>query len=242
MEQGKSENLASMGARVARVARLSDHPDRRWCILSTSGGKTLPLARSLAADGIEAWAPVRTIRRPGPGQRRALHLGLRRRLIEVDLAILPGFVFVWGEHLDDLARMTIDPAHQLPGFTVLQSSGHAALIGDAKLAGLREEELAAAVAVQEMRDAETREQGRRVKAEQMRTERARRVALRRERRDFAEGDEVGVINMPSMTGMIGTVESSTGTRAKIHFGGTLTIEVEAWQVIPSALLDLNATA
>jgi hypothetical protein len=63
-----------------------------WCILRTSGGRTVPLARSLAAVGFEVWTPVRTIRRPAPGQGRRLVMSQRRKLIDVDLAILPGFV------------------------------------------------------------------------------------------------------------------------------------------------------
>ncbi|RYE52310.1 MAG: hypothetical protein EOP20_15140, partial [Hyphomicrobiales bacterium] len=103
-------HLGDVAEAPATVATLATVPAQRWCILSTSGGRTLPLARSLSAAGLDAWAPMRTIRRPAPGQRRALHLGLRRRMIEVDLPVLPGFVFVNAEHLDELARIVIDDA------------------------------------------------------------------------------------------------------------------------------------
>ncbi|WP_156878159.1 hypothetical protein [Sphingopyxis sp. QXT-31] len=159
---------------------------------------------------------------------------------EIDYAILPGFVFVGAEHLDDLARIALDDALLHPPFSVFQMAGRVPLIGSASLDGLREEEADAAVAIQAQRDAETRAQAQRARAEQMRTDRARRTALRRERRDFEQGARVAVLDMPSMAGMIGSVESSSGTKATIHFGGSLTMEIEAWQVIPAPLLDGHA--
>jgi hypothetical protein len=47
---------------------------------------------------------------------------------------------------------------------------------------------------------------------------------------------VAVLDMPAMSGMIGTVEQSTGTMAVIDFGVLGQWRVEAWRVIPSALL------
>jgi len=209
--------------------------ENMWCILSTTGGRTLPLARSLAAAGLEVWTPTRTIRRPAPGQRRRLHMGQRRKMIEVDVAILPGFVFARAAHLDDLARAAIDPASRHPLFVVFQLAGRAPMVSDASVAGLREEEERAAALAQALRDADTREEARRARAEQMKTERARRAALRRERRDFAVGVQVEIAEMPSMAGMVGRVTLSNGTTATIDFGGALPMKVEAWRVIPSAL-------
>lgn len=209
--------------------------ENMWCILSTSGGRTLPLARSLAKAGLEVWTPTRTIRRPAPGQRRRLHMGQRRKMIEVDIAILPGFVFARAVHLDTVVGIVLDPASQHPAFTVFQLGGRAPLVSDASFAGLRTEEEAAAVAIQAQRDADTREKARRQRAELMRTERARRAALRRERRDFAIGEKVEINEMPSMAGMIGRVTASTGTTATIDFGGAIPMKVEAWRVIPYAL-------
>jgi hypothetical protein len=211
------------------------NPDTLWCILSTSGGRTLPLARSLADAGLEVWAPKRTIRRPAPGQRRRLVMGQRRKMIEVDVAILPGFVFARAVHLDDLAAIAHDPAIRHPAFTVFQLGGRVPMVSDASVAGLREEEARAAELIQSVREADTREEARRARAEQMKTERARRAALRRERRDFAIGTKVEITEMPSMAGMVGRVVSSNGTTATINFGGAFPMQVEAWRVIPSAL-------
>ena len=211
-----------------------------WCILSTSSGRTLPLARSLSEAGLEVWTPTRTIRRPAPGQRRRLHMGQRRKMIEVDVAILPGFVFARATHLDDLAGLSHDPASRHPAFTVFQIGGRVPMVSDASVAGLREEEARAAAFAQSLRDADTREEARRRRAEFMRTEKARRAALRRERREFSIGQMVQIEEMPSMAGMIGRVASSNGTSAMIDFGGPFAVKVEAWRVIPSALSDAAA--
>lgn len=215
-------------------------PAKLWCILSTSGGKTLALARSLAADGIEAWTPVRTVRRPAPGQRRALVLGLRRKMIEADVAILPGFVFARAVHLDDLARASIDPALPHGVFDVFQFAGRVPMIGDVSIAGLREEEDRAAAFLQSLRDADSLSEARWLRAEFMRTEKARRAAMRRERRDFAIGEHVEVMDMPSMAGMVGIVMKSNGTSALIDFGGRFPMHVEAWRIIPIALMGDHA--
>lgn len=219
---------------------VTRNPDAAWCILQTAGGRTLPLARSLTAAGVEVWTPVRTIRRPAPGQRRRLVMGQRRKMIEVDVAILPGFVFARASALSDLVRISFDEGSRHPAFTVFQVAGRAPLVGDTSVAGLRAEEAAAAVAAQALRDADTRDEARRLRAERMRTERARRAALRRERRDFADGARVEVEEMPAMDGLVGKVIASTGTVVTIDFGGAFPMQVEAWRVIPSALSDAAA--
>ncbi|SKB27032.1 hypothetical protein [Sphingopyxis flava] len=209
--------------------------DDMWCILSTSGGRTLPLARSLCDAGMEVWAPTRTIRRPAPGQRRNLLMGLRRKMIEVDVAILPGFVFARADRISDLAAIAHDPASPHPSFSVFQLGGRAPLVADSSLTGLRDEEAAAQATLAALREAESREAARRARAELMRTKRARRAALRRERRQFAIGEAVEIAEMPSMAGMTGRIIASNSTTATIDFGGAFPMQVEAWRVIPSAL-------
>lgn len=161
-------------------------------------------------------------------------------MIEVDLPILPGFVFVRSEYIDDLARIALNPINGHPAFTLFQMAGRAPLIGDDSVAGLKEAEAEAAAFIQQLRDAASRDAERRARADQMRTEAQRRAALRRQRKDFGQGDSVGVIDMPAMVGKIGKVEKSTGTVVTIDFGGTNPMKVEAWRVVPSALLDADA--
>lgn len=209
----------------------------RWIILQTSSGRTLPLCRSLTDAHIQAWSPRRTIWRPAQGQRRRTVLGLTRHMIEVDVPILPGFVFAREEHIDDLVRIALSPATIHPAFSVFQFAGRAPLIGDAAIAGLLHAEAEAMAAAQAKRDAISREEERRSRANQMRTERERRKALRSQRKDFALGERVGVIDMPAFSGIVGEVVKSAGTTATIDFGGLFgEVQVEAWRVIPSALL------
>lgn len=209
----------------------------RWAILQTSSARTLPLARSLTGADLRVWTPQRTIWRPAKGQRRRLALGLRRDMVEVDVPIMPGFVFAHADHLDHLARIALSPATVHPAFSIFQCAGRAPLVGDASIAGLRAAEAEAAATAQAYRDNQSREAARRARADQMRTERARRKALRSQRKEFVAGESVAVIDMPAMAGMLGTVVKSNGATATIAFGGALTMNVEAWRVIPSALLD-----
>lgn len=214
--------------------------DHRWAILQTGSARTLPLCRSLIDAAIEVWTPVRTVWRPAPGQRRRLALGLRRDMVETDVPILPGFVFARAQYLDELARVALSPATCHPSFSIFQCAGRAPLVGDASIAGLRAAEAEAAASAQAYRDSQSREAERRARAEQMRTDRARRKALRSQRKDFGIGESVAVIDMPAMAGIVGRVTKSNGATATIDFGGSLIMNIEAWRVIPSALLEPDA--
>jgi hypothetical protein len=228
----ESEVLLAMGGYGADELRGSARV-KRWCILQTSGVKTVALAKALADAGFEVWTPIRIIRRPVPGQRRQLVLGLRRRMKEVGVPILSGYVFARAEHLDDLARLASLPtSFNHPPFAIFQSSGLAALVSDANVSGLRAAEAAADEAIQAERDAETREEARQLRGERLRTERARRKALRSVRKSFAIGEEVRIAGVPAFDGVVGTIVVGDGTIAEIAFGASLTMKVEAWRVIP----------
>lgn len=209
----------------------------RWAILQTSDGRTIPLAHSLIAAGLRVWTPRKAIWRPARGQRRRLVLGLRRDMVEVDAPILPGFVFVHADSLDAVARIVLEPVTGHPAFSIFQCGGRVPLIGDASIASLRAAEDEAAAIAQAYRDNRSRDAERRARADLMRTERARRKALRSQRKDFAPGESVHIIDMPAMAGMTGTVIRANGATATVDFGGALIMNIEAWRVIPSALLD-----
>ena len=103
----------------------------RWCILRTTGGRTIALARSLVAAGIEAWTPVKTI---------DVREGRTRRRGQKDVPIAPTFVFVRGHHLPELVaigRLFVSPH---PGFSIFRYSGRTPLVSDAEIKGLRMEE------------------------------------------------------------------------------------------------------
>jgi hypothetical protein len=210
-----------------------------WCILRTGSAATLRLAATLTEAGIEAWTPRRTVKRDAPGKRRRLAMGQRRLLIEVELAILPGFVFARADRLLDIIRAGALTYGPHPRFTLLQVGDRVPVVGEAQVAGLRQAEDDAVAAIEGERQAEQRADERRARAERLGTERARRKALRQERRQFDQGEQVTVDDMPALSGMVGTVIEGRGTSARIHFGGALTMEVEAWRVRPSGVQSGN---
>ncbi|MES2904530.1 MAG: hypothetical protein V4696_10130 [Pseudomonadota bacterium] len=107
-----------------------------WCILRTSGSKTLRLAETLRADGYDAWTPVetRTIRVPRANVRRT-----------IQLPIMPSYVFARVYHLIDLlelAAMPVKPRRQAnepshASFSVLHVHDKIPLVSDLSLDGLR---------------------------------------------------------------------------------------------------------
>jgi hypothetical protein len=203
-----------------------------WCILRTSGQKTLPLVRSLRSAGFDVWTPVRTLKRPAPGHRRRLHLGLRKVMVEVDTAIVPSIVFARAHHLDDLARAAADPFSQHPAFSIFHWGSRVPLIDDSQIAGLRAAEDEATAAINVERDAESKKAAREERASRLGSERARRKALRQERKTFEPGVDVTIDDMPALAGMVGQVVRGQGASAQIRFGGVLTMTVEAWRVRP----------
>lgn len=210
-----------------------------WCILRTSGGRTVPLARSLAGAGFEVWTPVRTIRRPAPGQGRRLVMGQRRKLIDVDLAILPGFVFARADQLHDLVRAAGAELSPHPSFSVFHQAGRVPLVRDASITGLRAAEEDARELRRAEVEAETREEARRARADRMRTESNRRKMLRRVTKDLPSATEVMVEGMSAFDGLIGIVVEGRGATAVVEFGGSLRIEIEAWQLTPTLLQNGN---
>lgn len=211
-----------------------------WCILRTSGGRTVPLARSLTDAGFEVWTPVRTVRRPAPGQRRRLVMGQRRSLIDVDLAILPGFVFARSAQLDDLMRAAVAEPSEHPGFSIFHRAGRVPLIREASVAGLRAAEQSAAADHSAALAAEAREAERLARAEQLRTAKERRKALRKEVKNLPVGSEVTVSEMPAFDGLVGKIVEECGASAVVEFGGALRIEIEAWQLVPMLIQNGNS--
>ncbi|MDR6789559.1 hypothetical protein J2Y58_002932 [Sphingomonas sp. BE138] len=206
---------------------------RRWCILQTTAAKTLPLMAALRGEGIDAWTPSRTVKRDAPGNRRRLALGQRKVMVEVTVPILPCWVFAPERDMDDLWRLADQPEGRHPRFSVFTGARGAALVRDTAVAGLRQAEADALAAITAERAAETRAAAQRARAERLGTLRARRAALRRETKALAGGQEVTVDGMPALDGLVGKVVEGRGTSAVIHFGGALTMTIEAWRVRPN---------
>lgn len=109
-----------------------------WIILRMASSKTLPLTKSLAADGFRVWTPIEpvtiAIRRSN-----ASRTGQR--------AIMPSYVFVGREHRDDMLRLIAmpdkprrGPGGRLPAhadFRIMLYAGKIPVISDRALGPLR---------------------------------------------------------------------------------------------------------
>lgn len=98
-----------------------------WIILRTAGRSTLPLAASLARDGIEAWTPSEANRERG---RR----GKARK------PILPTYVFARAQHLWRLVSLAEDPLSRHDSFSVFRYMERFPIVPDDQLEPLRSEE------------------------------------------------------------------------------------------------------
>lgn len=203
----------------------------KWCILRTSAGRTIPLAKSLADAGFVVWTPIVIT-------RQQVRRGPVFVPVERSAPIAPTFVFGDADRLADFAAARVQPFSPHPDFSIFQWGNRVPIVGEAAIAGLRAEEAAALAAIEAVRVEVDREQKRRERAEAMRTERQRRKALRAERRALAPGLEVAVRDMPALAGLAGTVVESKrdGASAMVAFGGALVMEIEAWQLIPQVVL------
>lgn len=218
-----------------------------WCILRTGGPRTLRLVESLDEDGIEAWTPRRTYRRPVPGAKPRSD-GVRP-MQELEGPILPTFVFARAVHLgaiEALEREQANPhvASPHPPFSLLRYCGAIPLIGDREIVGLREEESREAATRQAMLDAESAEAAQAIRNEAIRDERTRRRAeekLERQRRARVAGErrlvpgtQVEVEAHHAFAGMTGIVESNNGSSARVDFGGARSFIIDAWRLAPVA--------
>lgn len=205
-------------------------PPARWCILRTTGARTIPLVRSLMAAGIEAWTPSKTIRREmGQHRRRSEDA---RRIVEVAAPIIPTIVFARAVHLHELAVVSSAAVSPHPGFSIFRYAGRVPLVGDRDIVGLKVEEAEQAELYQRLLDCESREERRRERAMALNTLAARRRALRMVRKDFSVGTTVRVSDAPAFAGKDGKIAGNDGTSAMVDFGGPYPIKVEAWQIMP----------
>lgn len=191
---------------------------RRWCMLRMSGQRTLAVCRALTSLGYDAWTPQLVLRRRRPRSKK---------MIEIDAAILPTFVFLRADLLPDLHRLMATPGAPLPAFSIFTYAGRVPLVGDAAMQSLRAEEARAAAAHEAVRQ-----------REQLLAERSKRqqqrAALRASARTYGPGDAV-TINQPAFTGMTGIVERGIGKSAVVKLGGALTVTIEAWLLAPAGV-------
>ena len=161
----------------------------RWCILRTAGPRTLPLARSLADAGFEAWTPIFVERRRRPRSKV---------LTETDTAGMPTFVFVPDRYRADLMRLLLPHApNPHPAFSIFRYAGGDVTVADRELERLREIEA---------------EQRRRS------DERVKRATQRLKRRGlpFDEGQTVR-ITAGAFAGFTAVVDTSDERRTRLTF-------------------------
>ena len=112
-----------------KAARRRDDTD--WCILRTSGGRTLNLARSLAEAGFDVWTPRETLSRRVPR---------KKTLMDREVAILPTFVFARAVHIPELAAALALPVNPHPTFSIFRYLGDIPLLADREMKSLRDVE------------------------------------------------------------------------------------------------------
>lgn len=178
---------------------------RRWFILRMAASRTLAVATSLCNAGITAWTPAMTINRRRPRCKAAT---------EVEVPILPSFVFVAEADLGAVCAALTMPINPHPQFSIFRHAGRIALLTEHQIASLGDEELRLA----EVRDAAR--------------ERARRAALKASKRTLpAIGSEVRV-SATAFTGLVGKVEGAKSGAAIVNFGSGMSMTIEAWHLEP----------
>ncbi len=218
----------------------------RWVILRTSAGRTLGLADSLIALGCDVWTPRRTLRRSVKAKTVS---GIR--LIEIEVAILPTFVFAANLHFETIAGIAMQESSPHPNFSIFRSDGRVPLVGDGEIAGLRAAEARDAAFIQGLRDAETHAEAERIRIAAIKSDAARRRAERALERDHRNalrargwavepGAAVEVIETPALVGVRGVFERADGPYAHVRFGAH-SWKIEGWRVLPAALNDNTAS-
>jgi hypothetical protein len=200
----------------------------RWCVLRTSGPKTVRLAHSLLVSGYEAWTPTGKVRYPALKTRPA---AVR------DVPIMPTFVFASDRHVVELAHLAARRAEERHpmGFSLLRVANRVPLIAERSIAALRAEEARALAAHDAALEAEAREVRRQERAEALRTQAATRKALRRQPLTLGVGSWVEVDGMPALAGLTGQIITAKNNAAVICFGGALMMEIDAWRLLPIAV-------
>lgn len=105
---------------------------QRWCILRTSGGRTLPLVRSLTDIGMEAFTPTET--------RKHKLRGGKTGTVEKSVPMMPTFVFVRERHLAGLFDILRLPVSPHPSFSFFRHLGEVQCTPDREVERLRDAE------------------------------------------------------------------------------------------------------
>lgn len=185
-----------------------------WCILRTGPARTLALAASLRAAGIDAWTPAqkakRLVRNGKPNARG------QKPSVEVDAPILPSFVFARASRLPDLVAVAVSPISSHPAFSIFRYAGRIPLIDDREIASLR-------------------------RMEEVERERIALAERKAKRPRFARGQDVRC-DEPAFTGLIGQVLEMLDGKAVVSFGGTFNVTIASWLLRPDEVVDVPVMA
>lgn len=103
-----------------------------WCILRTSPARTLPLAASLVAAGVEAWTPTATI-------KRRVFRG-KKQTKDHTAALTPTFVFARATAIGVLRADINAPRPVHPPFSLFRHLGEIKTVSDREIERLRQAE------------------------------------------------------------------------------------------------------
>ena len=120
------QKIDSQAARDARDAT-------RWCILRTAAPRTLALAAALVEAGYDVWTPSQM------QKRRALRG--KKKTAEIEVPLMPTFVFVRANRIEDLALALRLPICPYPAFSIFRFLGDVPRVANAEIERLRTEEL-----------------------------------------------------------------------------------------------------
>jgi hypothetical protein len=145
---------------------------------------------------------------------------------------MPTFAFARSIFLSTLGALEVDERSPHPRFSIFRHAARIPIIGARSVEGLRAEEDAARAKITLVREDEVREIKRQERIALMKTERAKRKALRAETREIAAGQRVQVGSASAFAGMTGVVKHGDGRSYFVSFGGALEWEIEAWRLTP----------
>lgn len=173
---------------------------RDWFMIRTSGPKTLALSRSLSTAGLDVWTPIEVRQRRRPRSKAR---------VELEVPVMPTFVFVRASQLSQITRILAHPMSGHPRFSLFLYDGRIPFIADREVQSLRE------------------------------VEERSRAALKREqrksqRRTFPAGTEVRVPE-GSFAGMSGIVKQGNDRFALVCFGGSMTVKIATFLLEADAL-------
>jgi hypothetical protein len=207
-------------ARMARLAdvRRREQSAKRWCILRTSSRGTVALLDDLARAGFDVWTPTQVI------EKRVGRNGVR---VERCMAMMPSFLFAAEDDAANLLRLSLDPMKRCTDFSVFHYRERVPLIADRDLLAVRDMEISALTARDEMKTAREQALERKRLADEARNERERRALLRKYVPSLPIGQAV-LMPEGAWSGTSGIVVKSERGITTVNMGGVFDIKIDTF--------------